>query len=136
MEWHIFFGDAPRSSNGWREVVINFFLRSCRRGFSHCWAVRVDGMTVTVVDPRCRRLYVEAFAGVGVDEVIAALGLEWSKIVRYNTKEDGGIIFPRPDTCASIIARLVGIGGFVLTPYQLYKALMRNGGDDGRFEKS
>jgi len=129
--WYLVFCDDD-------EEIPRWWNRFLKKGFRHAYCFAQNGLCVTVIEPLYHTVQVENYFpeddphGVLLAEFCACA---WSETYPHvlecqiNVDERGSIrsIFNAFPTCVSLLKTVVGIKGFAITPYQLYKLALRQG---------
>ena len=104
------------------------FQKCLKPGFRHCLAFSYDavGERWVIVDPLFDGAFIRALPSSEVDAFIAHYRIRGT-ILRCRVKRTQ---IKRPRlllTCVSVITNLLGVATCAVTPYQLYRYLVRNG---------
>ncbi len=106
-----------------------------RKDFRHCFALKNDGANWILIDPSSWYLDVQVLdVGAEFDIVsylyLSVPGLRWQRV---STKLLPVFMWWGPGTCVSAIKRLLQIREWwIITPYQLWRYLLRQEYDHGR----
>lgn len=99
-----------------------------RPGFRHCFCLTGSDRRWTLCDPLKSHLALASIDGLSASELAARLGHDGRAVLhgslgRAATRASLGL---GPLTCVEIVKRLLGLQArSVLTPYQLYRRLLR-----------
>ncbi len=122
--WVIFEGDRGDVPRGTHRQLWRWFTR---RGFRHCWVLRFENG---------RYIGLEATASFAQPGVLAS-GMDWPqwfveqghRVVLYRGWRPYTFLGRGVLTCVSLTKYVLGVRcWWVVTPYQLYRWLQRNGG--------
>ena len=101
-----------------------------RPGFRHVWACYYvpERECWMFIEWSAYRLYIEIIDGEQVDALIAANRQRGTLVevgVENNPKR---VNWPfAPIYCVTLLTQLIGLRGFIVTPYQLFRALQKAG---------
>lgn len=103
-----------------------WYLRFLKSGFKHCFLVLEDNGAFFVVDPLASKIELLTFriSGTLFISEFERLGM---KVIKTNINDNSASswkfgIF----TCVEVVKRILGVYSFkVITPYQLYKYLLK-----------
>ncbi len=103
--------------------------RFLKKGFRHCLAFGFDNAAQRwlIMDPLFDGVYLRAHTGEQIDRFIGALIARDAVIIHAKTQ---GHVIGKPRlllTCVTAIAHLLAVKESALTPYGLYRLLVRNG---------
>jgi hypothetical protein len=103
----------------WLRLVLRFL----KPGFKHCQVfVPGDGARAIVINGAANQLFVyQSHPGLLMESILAQ-GLTYLAVpLRVNDKPSlCGLL-----TCVSVVKQVLGVGGWAITPWQLYKHLHR-----------
>ena len=125
VEWYVVF--CGSDSTHW-------LIRNCRKGFQHAYAVRLDcsGYYWMIVQPNVSHIDIE-MKPVKDYPTVESLMYNESTIIPVTAKIDISKVNSTLgiNSCVDVVKRLLGIKSyFVHSPYQLYKYLRRNDGQE------
>ena len=129
-EWMIFFYDPPQEE--WYHVFR-------RKGMAHCGAFYFDPNKNTwiMIEHIHKRLDVSLLQGEELNRVIYHILSNNGVILRTKRFKHKSRLFQaawlREHSCVTIIMRLIGINRLIITPFQLYKYLVKNGSTKWEF---
>ena len=105
-----------------------WWTRFLKKGFYHCFLVMGDGKRWILIDPVRSRTDLVIFKGNRGFELLKERGyntLELPDFMIDSTPKEEGHIFI-PFTCVETVKHFLGINSWlIITPYQLYKYLIK-----------
>jgi hypothetical protein len=118
--WLVAFIDTANETRWWHRFV--------RPGFRHCLAFGFDGRCWLQVDCMLNLLDVRSFAEAEMTLVLEILASHHARILAVHRARPVSRPVPRfPIYCVSTIKHLLGTRSRALTPWQLYRSLLRQG---------
>jgi len=118
--WLVVFLDTENAPRWWHRFV--------RPGFRHCLAFGFDGRCWLQVDCLLNLLDVRSFAVAEMTLVLEILASHQAKILAVRRAAPVSRPVPRgPVYCVSAVKHLLGTRSHGLTPWQLYRSLLRQG---------
>lgn len=131
--FYIYFRPSP-DMPWWQKL----FVLHREERFHHCGLFMQFGSDVLRVDSSVQGVGFEKFFdkdGLFVDAEVFAENLvqvEGMTVVRYKVSEESKKCILHPSnsvpTCVTIVKTIIGRASWEITPYQLYKGLLRDGG--------
>ena len=129
-EWLVFFYDPPNEE--WYHIFR-------KKGMAHCGACYYDtqkGVWV-VLEHIHKRLDVSILQGNEVDRVFGYILSNNGTFLKTKRFKHNWRLFQaawlREHSCVTIVMRLIGINRLIITPFQLYKYLVKNGSTKWEF---
>lgn len=114
---------------------ITLLRRVLKDGYKHCWILLWDGRQWITVDSLSSHIEVMTYNDI-MDGLDLPMWLKdrYTAVVEIPLRRDGEKeLYIRWLSCVEIAKHYLGIKAFgVITPYQLYKHLLRNGGKHAR----
>ena len=123
-EWLVFFYDPPH---------YEWYHRYRKKGMAHCGAVAYFAKKDKwlVVEHIHRRLDLNIIDGPEVDKMLAYVKEHGGIILKCKTFRHKWRLFQaawlREHSCVTVIMRVLGINRLIITPFQLYKYLKKQG---------
>jgi len=123
-EWLVFFYDPPN---------YEWYHRFRKHGMAHCGAIAyyTKKDKWLVVEHIHRRLDLNIIDGEEVDKMLSYIVQHKGVILKCKTFRHKWRLFQaawlREHSCVTIIMRVLGINRLIITPYQLYKYLKKQG---------
>lgn len=116
-----------------QENVQNHWLHKIlKKPYWHCMCMRRIGDYVYYANPTVSNIDTKIFDIYSADKFLADLGKKKNtKILRFNYKFDFNnrifTLWNIAPTCVTAVKMFLGIKSFAITPYQLYKDLIKRG---------
>lgn len=102
-------------------------LKALRPGFRHCFVVLNDGVRWMSIDPMAHYTEIISHDLPATYDVISWIERQNCRAVEVRPKKPAQkALWPMIFTCVESVKRIIGLRRFwVITPWQLYKALTR-----------
>jgi len=123
-EWLVFFYDPPNEE---------WYHRFRTKGMAHCGAVYYDPHKDKwcVIEHIHKKIDVRILDGSELDRIFSYVLNHNGTILKCKKFRHKWRLFQaawfREHSCVTIVMRLIGINRLIITPFQLYKYLVRNG---------